>query len=119
MVSLAGAAEKFHFLLEVVSHSFQLPRYRRLMAKSTETPWGRARVVEEVRVQQRAADRRFASLVQRLEDERGETLVRIAYTTDGVVRRGPVTLRLRDLERLRAKVGAASGLADVLGWSGA
>ena len=65
------------------------------------TPWGSARVVEQVTLPQRAGDRRFASLVQLLEDERGERLVRFAYATDGTARRGPVTLRQRDLRRLR------------------
>jgi len=82
------------------------------------TPWGPAAVVEEVRVAQRAGDKRFASIVQLLEDPRGEALVRIAYTTDGVARRGPVTLRLKDLERLRAAAGGSERLATALGWQG-
>src|SRR5437762_4563673 len=68
----------------------------------TATPWGPATTVDEVRVAQRAGDRRFAFLLQLLENERGDRLVRFAYSTDGTARRGPVTLRLRDLERLRA-----------------
>jgi hypothetical protein len=82
------------------------------------TPWGRATVVEEVKVAQRAGDKRFASVIQFLLDDRGEPLVRIAYTTDGVARRGPVTLRLKDLERLRAAVASGSELAAALGWTG-
>src|SRR4051794_35935299 len=74
------------------------------------TPWGQAVVVEEIKVAQRAGDKRFSSVVQLLEDERGEALVRFAYTTDGVARRGPVTLRLKDVERLRAAVADASAL---------
>jgi len=66
------------------------------------TPWGKARTVEELSIAQRAGERRFASLVQLLETERGERLVRFAYTTGGVARRGPVTLRTRDIERLHA-----------------
>jgi hypothetical protein len=65
------------------------------------TAWGGARLLDEVKLQQRAGEKRFASLVQLLEDEKGDWLVRFAYTTDGVVRRGPVTLRGADLERLR------------------
>jgi hypothetical protein len=38
--------------------------------------------------------------------------VRIAYSTDGVVRRGPVTLRERDLERLRAELARRPDLAE-------
>ena len=87
-------------------------------AAKAATPWGEASVVEEVRVPQRAGDRRFSSIVQLLEDVRGEPLVRIAYTTDGVARRGPVTLRPRDLEKLRAAVAPGSRLAKALGWSG-
>ena len=35
------------------------------------TAWGKATLVDEVRVQQRAGDKRFASLVQLLEDPKG------------------------------------------------
>ena len=83
------------------------------------TPWGRSRVVEEVSVTQRAGDRRFASLVQLLETEAGERLVRFAYTTGGAARRGPVTMRARDLERLRAGLGERPELAAALGLGGA
>src|SRR6187551_3370400 len=67
------------------------------MGKAT-TPWGQAEVVEEFTVQQRAGERRFATIVQLLVDEKGNELVRFAYSTDGTARRGPVTLRGRDLE---------------------
>jgi hypothetical protein len=75
-------------------------------------------VVEEIKAAQRAGDKRFASVVQLLEGARGEPLVRIAYTTDGVARRGPVTLRLRDIERLRAAASSDSPLTAALGWAG-
>jgi hypothetical protein len=81
------------------------------------TPWGSARVVEEARVAQRAGDKRFSSILQLLENDRGEPLVRIAYATVGVARRGPVTLRPRDVEKLRASLQPGSALAAVLGWS--
>ncbi len=84
------------------------------MATKTATPWGSATVVEEVSVPQRAGDKRFASVVQLLEDAKGERLVRFAYTTDGSARRGPVTLRVRDLERLRDALVKQPQLADVL-----
>jgi len=71
-----------------------------------------------VKVAQRVGEKRFSSILQLLEDERGERLVRIAYTTDGVARRGPVTLRPKDIERLRAALGAESALAAALGWTG-
>ena len=85
------------------------------MAKSA-TPWGPANLVERLSVPQRAGERRFASVVELLETDSGERLVRIAYTTDGVARRGPVTLRERDVARLHAllekhpDLGAAFGL---------
>jgi hypothetical protein len=84
----------------------------------TATPWGSATVVQEVKVSQRAGGRQFASHLQLLEDDRGGVLIRFAYTTDGVVRRGPVTLRPKDLARLRASVPPGSRLAAVFGWSG-
>ena len=83
--------------------------------KTAETPWGRATVVEQLSIPQRAGDKRFASVVELLQTAAGERLVRIAYTTDGHVRRGPVTLRLRDLERLRAGVARTTGLREALG----
>ena len=58
--------------------------------------------------------KRFSSLVQLLENGKGERLVRFAYATDGVARRGPVTLRLRDLEKLRAALEKSPGLAEAL-----
>ena len=78
------------------------------------TPWGRADVVEQVTVPQRVGEKRFATVVELLETERGERLVRIAYSTGGNVRRGPVTLRARDLERLRATLGQHPALASAL-----
>jgi len=79
------------------------------------TPWGPAALVEEVGVPQRAGDRRFGVTVQLLETGDGERLVRFAYTTAGSVRRGPVTMRARDLERLRAALEAAPVLGETLG----
>jgi hypothetical protein len=84
----------------------------------TETPWGAAYKVEELTLQQRAGDKRFASVVQLLETDKGERLVRFAYTTGGAVRRGPVTLRARDLERLRAALAEHPGLAEALSLGG-
>jgi len=88
------------------------------MAHKTTTPWGPAEIVEEAKVAQRAPGKSFASVVQLLETANGTALVRIAYTTGGVARRGPVTLRPRDVEQLRAKLGAGSPLAAALGWGG-
>lgn len=79
------------------------------------TPWGRATLVERVALPQSAGDKRFKSLVELLETDRGEQLVRIAYSTDGTVRRGPVTLRLKDIDKLRAALATAPALAATLG----
>ena len=85
------------------------------MSTKAATPWGKATVVEELRLQQRAGDKRFASIVQLLEDARGERLVRFAYATDGTARRGPVTLRARDLAKLRSALADTPELAAALG----
>ena len=79
------------------------------------TPWGHAELVEELTLAQRAGDKRFSSVVQLLEAPGGEQLVRFAYTTGGSARRGPVTLRKRDLDRLRAGLAERPGLAEALG----
>ena len=79
------------------------------------TPWGPAALVEELALRQQAGEKRFASLVQLLETSKGERLVRFAYSTGGVARRGPVTLRARDLERLREGLAERPGLRDALG----
>jgi len=78
------------------------------------TPWGSATLVEELRLSQQAGDKRFSSLVQLLETGKGERLVRFAYATDGVARRGPVTLRMRDVERLRTALAKHPGLEEAL-----
>jgi hypothetical protein len=79
------------------------------------TPWGTSSVLEEAMVPQRVGDKRFAVVVQLLEAPGGERLVRFAYTTDGTARRGPVTMRARDLERLRAALERAPALREALG----
>jgi len=79
------------------------------------TPWGPAELVEELTLQQRAGDKRFTSHVQLLEAPGGERLVRFAYATAGSARRGPVTLRTRDLERLRTGLAQRPQLAQALG----
>jgi hypothetical protein len=78
------------------------------------TPWGHARVVDEVRLAQQAGEKRFSSLVQLLETKKGERLVRFAYATDGTARRGPVTLRTRDLDRLRVLLEKHPDLQETL-----
>ncbi len=83
------------------------------MSKIT-TPWGPATLVEQLRLPQRVGDKRFASVVELLENDRGERLVRFAYSTDGTTRRGPITLRERDVSRLRQELAKKPGLADAL-----
>ncbi len=85
------------------------------MAAKAATPWGPADLVEELTVRQQAGERRFASIVQLLETASGERLVRFAYSTDGTARRGPVTLRQRDIARLRAALAQHPALAEALG----
>jgi hypothetical protein len=83
------------------------------MAK-TATPWGPAELVEELTVRQQAGDKRFASVVQLLELSNGDRLVRFAYSTDGIHRRGPVTLRERDVARIRTGLAQHPALAAAL-----
>ncbi|MGH3003360.1 MAG: hypothetical protein ACRDM1_12010 [Gaiellaceae bacterium] len=84
-------------------------------AATSATPWGRATVLERVVLQQRAGEKRFSSIVELLEDAAGERLVRFAYSTGGAARRGPVTLRARDVERLRDALSKKPALAEALG----
>ena len=83
-------------------------------ARTVATPWGPASLLEEATVPQRAGERRFTVVAQLLETRDGERLVRIAYATNGSTRRGPVTMRARDIERLRAALERAPALAEVL-----
>jgi len=84
------------------------------MAKAA-TPWGPAELVEELALAQRAGEKRFSSVIQLLEAPGGERFVRFAYTTGGSARRGPVTLRGRDLKRLREGLAKRPALAEALG----
>ena len=82
------------------------------------TPWGAAVLVDRVTLAQRAGEKRFATVVELLATEKGERLVRFAYSTDGVARRGPVTLRARDLDRLRAALSEHAELRTLLDLGG-
>src|ERR1700709_2171959 len=84
-------------------------------ATPISTPWGPARLVEQLRLPQQAGDKRFASVVELLENDRGERLVRFAYSTDGTTRRGPVTLRERDVARLRKELATKPATAQARG----
>jgi hypothetical protein len=81
----------------------------------TATPWGSATLVERLVLPQRVGDKRFSSVVELLETANGERLVRIAYSTGGAARRGPVTLRAADVERLRRSLAKTPELAEALG----
>ena len=82
--------------------------------KLTATPWGGAHLVEQLTVPQRAGEKRFATVVQLLETDKGERFLRFAYTTGGNTRRGPVTLRVRDLERVRSTLAEHPAIAEAL-----
>jgi hypothetical protein len=86
---------------------------------TVSTPWGGARAIEDAWVAQTAGEAEFSSGVQLLETADGQRLVRFAYTTDGRVRRGPVTLRLADVERLaehlRERPALRAALAALVG----
>jgi hypothetical protein len=84
-------------------------------AATIATPWGKATALEQVSIAQRAGERRFATVVELLETTDGERLVRFAYTTDGSARRGPVTLRAKDLERLQKLLERTPELKEALG----
>ena len=88
------------------------------MSAKAATPWGDATLVDQLEIPQRSGERRFSSLVQLLENGKGERLVRFTYTTGGSARRGPVTLRARDLERLHEALRKHPELAGALGMGG-
>ena len=83
----------------------------------TTTAWGNAAIVEEVAVKQSANGKEFSTLVQLLEGEDGESLVRFAYSTGGAARRGPVTLRPADIHRLRKALVKTPRLRAALDWT--
>ena len=83
--------------------------------RTTQTPWGPATVVEKLSLKQQVGEKRFDSVVELLENDRGDQLIRVAYATTGTNRRGPVTFRARDLGRLRAALAKAPRLAAAFG----
>lgn len=82
------------------------------------TAWGEALLVEQIQIHQGAPGRSFTTFVQLLEAEGGELLVRFAYGTGGTARRGPVTLRRGDLERMRKALQKTPRLRAALGLTG-
>ena len=85
--------------------------------KTAATPWGAATLLEELSLAQKVGDKQFASLIQLLETPKGERLVRFAYATEGTARRGPVTLRASDLDRVRKELAKHPGLKETLRFS--
>ena len=71
--------------------------------------------MEELTVPQRAGTKRFASKVQPHETPKGERLVRFSYAGAGGGTRGPVTLRERDIGRLKAALAQHPSLSETLG----
>ena len=68
---------------------------------------------------QRAGDKRFTTRVELLETAGGDRLVRFSYAASGALRRGPVTLRERDLAKLREQLlGHPATQAAALGARG-
>ena len=91
---------------------------REAQLEKKATPWGPAVLADRVTLAQRAGEKRFATIVELLHTEKGERLVRFAYSTDGTARRGPVTLRARDVERLVIGLAGCPQLAATLGLGG-
>lgn len=81
---------------------------------STSTAWGKAYVIEHVEIPQHAEGKEFASVIELLEDSKGMSMLRFAYSTDGKARRGPVTLRAPDLARLKKALAKKPELAAAL-----
>jgi hypothetical protein len=81
------------------------------------TPWGGARTIEEITVKQVASGKEFSTRVELLEAEDGEPLVRFSYSTNDTSRRGPVTLRGPDIQRLKKALAKAPRLRELLDWT--
>jgi hypothetical protein len=84
------------------------------MEAKTQTPWGRATVVEEVAVEHDALERRYDALVQLLETRDGEQLVRFGARAHGARRLSCLTLRADELHRLEEALIETQRLASVL-----
>ena len=84
------------------------------MAKAA-TPWGPAELVDELSVPQQAGEKKFSSKLQLLETTKGERLLRLSYSGPGGGVRGPVTLRARDIGKLKTALAKHPELAETLG----
>ncbi|MDX6480837.1 MAG: hypothetical protein QOG85_1347 [Gaiellaceae bacterium] len=85
------------------------------MTAKAATPWGPASLLEELTLPQQAGDKRFSSKLQLLETTKGERLVRFSYSGPGGGVRGPVTLRARDIDKLKTALKKHPELAETLG----
>jgi hypothetical protein len=78
------------------------------------TPWGRATLLEEVVVEHDALERRYDAVVQLLELNDGEQLVRFGSRAHGAHRLGCLTLRADDLHELEEGLLETERLASIL-----
>jgi hypothetical protein len=85
------------------------------MATRAATPWGAAELVDELTLPQQSGDKRFSSKLQLLQTAKGERLVRFSYSGPGGGVRGPVTLRARDIGKLKTALAKHPELAETLG----
>jgi hypothetical protein len=85
------------------------------MTTKAATPWGPAELVEELTLPQQAGEKRFSSKLQLLETKKGERLVRFSYSGPGGGVRGPVTLRARDIGKLKKALAKHPELSETLG----
>lgn len=76
----------------------------------SKTAFGEATIAEQIVVDQ--GD--YQAMVELLDGEDGEQLVRFAYSTDGRVRRGPLTLREKDLAKIRKALTKTGRLREAL-----
>ena len=73
---------------------------------ATSTPWGPATLVERVTLPQRVGEKRFASLLELLEDRRGDRFVRVADDLSEA-QEGKRQAVFRDLRRIRPGIVSA------------
>jgi hypothetical protein len=80
----------------------------------TNTPWGRAAIVEEVAVEHDTGERRYDAIVQLLETRDGVQLVRFGSRAQGAHRLNCLTLRADELQALEEALIETQRLASVL-----
>jgi len=85
------------------------------MTAKAATPWGPAELVDELTLPQQSGDKRFSSKLQLLQTAKGERLVRFSYSGPGGGVRGPVTLRARDIGKLKTALAKHPEIAETLG----